>query len=198
MITITESRDWELSRQQVWSLISLLQTVWPDEDKTVSQLVDHFIAATNRHRSPYRTGVSDAVRFIAWDGEIAIGQTETFARQVKTAIGEIRLMAGGRLVVAPESRRSGRGLSIKSSVAARLIRQVFTRVDRGEFPVCLFQTNVPNLFMKFGAKSVENSFVNTRNQRDPAACPWSDEHVGIYPSAYAWPDGPIDLNGEDF
>jgi predicted N-acetyltransferase YhbS len=94
---------------------------------------------------------------------------------------------------APEQR--GRGLG------AAVVRTAFAEVDEGREAVSLFQTNVPGFYATLGARSVGNVFVNPRHrsgEKGSVAQPWWNTHVMIYPAAYRWPDGEVDLGGPGY
>ena len=79
-----------------------------------------------------------------------------------------------------------------------IARSAFERVDSQLFPISLFQTGVPNFYLKLGARVIDNRFVNSKNKAAPNENPWWDTSVMIYPSSYEWTEGTIDLNGSGY
>jgi predicted N-acetyltransferase YhbS len=136
-----------------------------------------------------RTGF-EVVSFVVWDGGQAIAHARTFPRTIRSRSGDITLMGLAGVCVMPERRGEGLGRDV--------VRKAFERVDRGDFPVSLFQTTVPDFYTGLGAKAIANRFVNSRNTDDPEANPWWDPHIMIYPADAVWPDGTIDLNGSGY
>ena len=119
------------------------------------------------------------------DGQI-VATSWFFPRRIHTSRGPLDVLALAGVKTRPEFR--GRGLG------RRIVRAALEYVDRGTFPVSLFQTNVPEFYEKLNARRVENPFTN-RLAADPAATPWWDRFVMIYPARYPWPEGPIELQG---
>ncbi|MBK8475348.1 MAG: GNAT family N-acetyltransferase [Opitutaceae bacterium] len=131
--------------------------------------------------------------FIVWDRAAPIATAMVFPREIMTSRGALRVLALAGVCTAPECR--GRGFG------AAVVRAAFAQVDRGAFSVALFQTAVPDFYAKLGARTVSNAFVNSRyrpGDRGSAEHPWWDPNVMIYPAAFRWPEGPIDLLGEGF
>lgn len=128
-----------------------------------------------------------------WEREVPIATAMFFPREIMTNNGALRVLALAGVCTAPEFRGRGRG--------AAVVRAAFAQVDGGSFGVSLFQTSVPSFYAKLGARAVENAFVNSRHRpgdRGSAGHPWWDPNVMIYPAAFCWPEGEIDLLGEGF
>jgi hypothetical protein len=171
-----------LDESQIRALNQLWQAVWPVDCFDLDAFVARF-----RQRNGERP---ERVLHIVWDGETAIAAADTFAREVHHANGPLRLMALASVCSMPARR--GQGLGRLATLAA------FSRVDRGEFPLSLFQTPVPDFYARLGARLVTNRFVNRRHAEDPAKNPFWDPHVMIYPAHAAWPEGVVDLNGPGY
>jgi predicted N-acetyltransferase YhbS len=140
----------------------------------------------------FLTHRSDVLRcdYLVCDKDKAVAHALTFERPVTTNAREVSVMALSGVCVFPSYQ--GRGLG------AEIVRRGFGRIHVGEFAVSLFQTTIPAFYEKLGATLVPNRFVNSRNKNHPDANPWHDDSVMIYPKSYAWPVGPIDLNGPGY
>lgn len=116
-----------------------------------------------------------------------------FPLVVTTTVGRLRVLALAGVCSAPELRGGGLG--------AAVVRAAFAEGDEGRETVSLFQTSVPGFYAKLGARSVSNVFVNPQHlqgDKGSAAQPWWDSHVMIYPAAYRWPEGGVDLGGAGY
>ena len=182
LMILSQHTDNELMESQVWSIVSLIQSVWPDKDKTIAEMVAEWL----ERPSESAAADSDSKRFVLWEDDQAVAHGLTFGREIFTSEGSLLQMALAAVCVA-ESRR-GEGLG------ARVTRKAFEQVDNGVWPVSVFQTPVPGFYEKLGGKIVDNEFVNSKNEEDPQANPWW-EGVMIYPAEFPWPVGRIDLNG---
>lgn len=183
----------ELRRQQVADLTSeewrricvLFDQVWPTADgPLVGQRAEDF-----RQRMIH----DDREVFAAWAGEDLVALAMAFAREIQTGRGALRVMALAGVCCTPEWRGQGWG--------AAVVRAAFAEVDRGAFGLSLFQTGVPDFYRKIGAREVNNRFVNSRwreGDRGAVDAPWWDSHVMIYPAAFPWPTGEIDLLGTGY
>ena len=175
---LSQHTEKELTESQVWSIVSLIQSVWPNVDKTIVELVAECMD---------RAADSNSKRFVLWKDDQAIAHALTFEREIFTTEGSLKQMALAAVCVAESRRDEGLG--------AQVMRKAFEQVDNGVWPVSLYQTPVPGFYEKLGARIVDNEFVNSRNEEDPQANPWWEAEVMIYPAEFAWPDGRIDLNG---
>jgi predicted N-acetyltransferase YhbS len=181
-------RDHELSRAEVREVVRLVHSIWPLDDRPEAERVEAFIA---RARRQARNGSADrALRYVVWDGNHAIANAKIFPRGISTESGSLEVMALSALCVAPERRGEGLGKA--------LALQAFRRVDDGRFAVSLFQTSVPEFYEKLGARTVENDFCNRLNEEDPEGNPWNEPYVMIYPGTYDWPEGTIDIRGQQY
>jgi len=175
-----------LTESQALAIITLIDSVWPQRDKTVAEMVKDLLATSAELSSPD----SDSERIVVWEEGQAIALSHTFTREIFAPEGSIKTMALADVCVDPTRRGEGFG--------AQVARRAFGRVDSGVSPVSLFQTEVPDFYVKLGAKVIGNRFVNSKNDDDPRANPWWDPHVMIYPADYSWPAGQIDLNGAGY
>jgi hypothetical protein len=189
--TITTQESSRLSKEQVVEMVTLLNNIWPNPEKSVSEQVAGFLARYREHPGGAPGLTRPSIRHLVWqEGQLA-GHTHTFERRVITEAGEIPVMALSGVCVAEPVRGLG--------IGAALVRSAFERVGQGEFAVSLFQTTVPDFYRKLGAVVVDNVFRNSRNVADPGASPWeAGEEIMIYPSRFEWPRGTIDLNGPGY
>jgi predicted N-acetyltransferase YhbS len=190
MLNITVHRDSDFSKAEIVAVVSLLYRFWPSKEKTIDEMVDDFYETGRRRTGSYPQIRLPSLRYLVWDKDKAVAHALTFERPVTTNAGEVSVMALSGVCVFPSYQ--GRGLG------AEMARRAFGRIHEGEFAVSLFQTTIPAFYEKLGATLVPNQFVNSRNKNHPDANPWHDEWVMIYPKSYAWPEGPIDLNGPGY
>lgn len=186
MIEMRTHRDANLSVPEIESIVRLVDVVWPAEDVTLADRLRKFTSWVEENR---RTGF-DVTSFVVWDGSRAIAHARTFERVIHGPSASLTVMGLAGVCVLPERRGEGLGRDI--------VKKAFGRVDSGDFAVSLFQTAVPDFYLKLGARLVTNRFVNSLNAEDPDANPWWDPAIMIYPAGFAWPDGTIDLNGTGY
>lgn len=180
----TISSDDLFTREQVRSIVDLLNRVWPDPRRGVGELVEDFI---RRSRLPER---APNERVVIWEGTRPLALADSYGRRIITSAGELEVQALNSVCVDPDFR--GLGLGREAVLAA------FARIGRGDFPLALFQTGVPQFYEKLGARRVSNRFINRRHPEDPRANPWWEANVMIYPGNAPWPEGVIDLNGNGY
>lgn len=188
---LNDVADSALSTDEIVAVVSLLNAVWPSGDRTVPELVESFPELRRRFR--LSASARPALRHLVWDGADLVAHALTFERSVTVdgeSSRELRVLALSGVCVAPSHRGNGLG--------ANVVQRAFKRVDSGEFPVSLFQTGVPAFYEKFGGRVVDNRFVDSTNEADPAANPWNDPWIMIYPGTSSWPGGVIDLNGRRY
>ena len=58
-------------------------------------------------------------------------------------------------------------------------------------PVSLFQTDVPDFYVKLGGRVIDNPVINSVSDAKPQ---WSS-HLMLYPANANWPTGTVDLLG---
>jgi predicted N-acetyltransferase YhbS len=190
MFNVVLYENSELSRDQIVAIVSLLNSIWPNKEKTVTELVETFLERHHRYLASYPRIVHPSIRYLASSDGQLVGHAFTFERPVISDGVEISVMALSGVSVPVTHRGKGIGVA--------LARSAFERVGNSEFPVSLFQTTIPAFYRKLGATAVDNRFFNSRNQSNPDANPWNDGWVMAYPSGYAWPKGPVDLNGPGY
>ena len=180
---LSQHTEKELTESQVWSIVSLIQSVWPNVDKTIVETV----AECMDRASVDRAADSNSKRFVLWEDDQAVAHALTFEREIFTTGGSLKQMGLAAVCVAESRRDEGLG--------AQVMRKAFEQVDNGVWPVSVFQTPVPGFYEKLGGRIVDNEFVNSKNEENPQANPWWVGEVMIYPAEFPWPEGRIDLNG---
>ncbi len=172
-----------LPRREALAVVALTNGVWPCRDKTLEELARPLIEGMPAERPEQEI-------LTLWDNSRVIAHATTFRRTIYYGTGQsLSVLALVGVCVEPAKRGYGLG--------ARIVRKAFRRIESGEFPVCLFQTNVPDFYRRLGARTVDNPFVN-RQADNPELSPWWDPYVMIYPAAFAWPSGTIDLDGPGY
>lgn len=176
----------DLTLPQMRSLSALVHLAFPDPSCSLDARVAQLLAL--RARQPL-------TMFVVWDGETAIANASFFTREILTTSGLLPVMALAAVCSAPDRRGEGWG--------RRVVAAAFAEVDAGKVSVSLFQTGVPDFYRKLGARTVENLFLNTgeldpRPDHGTREQPWWSPHVMIYPAAYPWPEGPVDLRGPGY
>ena len=189
MINVSRHRDHELTKTQIYNIISLVNSIWPSKEKTVQELTEGFLKRIE-NKSGREHKRSKGLRFAVWDGDKPIAHANIFTRTIFTAKREIEVMALAGVCVTPERRGEGFGKNV--------VECAFDQIDNGEFIVALYQTGVPDFYAKIGATTIENEFYNSRDPDNPGDNPWWEPYVMIYPSSFQWPEGKIDLNGQGY
>lgn len=181
----------DLTESQVKAIVTLVNSIWPDKDKTISELIADWLAQIRQmQKSKSGKDGNHATHFLISEGNKAIAHARIFPREIYTPDGLLKVAALASVCVDANHRGEGLG--------AAVVRCAFEMVDRGTFPVSLFQTGVPGFYERLGARSVDNKFVNSGCDKDAEASPWWDKYVMIYPGEYPWPEGTIDLNGPGY
>ena len=176
--TITRYPAAALDPRQSRALAALIDQIWPQPDVRLPEL-----AARLRESSPI-----GSQRLIAWQGNQAVAHAHTFSRPIQTPTGRLEAMALAGVCVQPQLRSLGLGKAI--------VKQAFEQVEQGDFAFSLFQTGVPGFYEKLGCRAVANQFIDSTSQL--TGSPWHHVHVMIYPAAFPWPAGQIDLLGPGY
>ncbi|MFW6303859.1 MAG: GNAT family N-acetyltransferase [Candidatus Sumerlaeota bacterium] len=129
--------------------------------------------------------------FCVAEGDNILAKASVFPRLIELPGGRLKIMALAS--VCADKAHRGRGLG------AAVVRGAFEQVDRGHFPLALFQTTTPvrPFYEKLGARAISNRFINSRAD-DPEANPWWDPEIMLYPADYDWPEGTVDLLGKGY
>lgn len=171
----------DLSNRQIVSINALTDSTWPDNatQSSEEEKINEFHA-----RFPKKT-----CHCVFEDKEL-IGYAESFPIHIKIVNKEADVLGIGEVCVNPDYRGKGLG--------AMLVNSAFSRIDKDEYPLCIFQTGVPEFYRKLGCKLIKNKIINSKNSEAPDANPFWDEYAMIYPSTFLWPTGTIDLLGPGF
>jgi len=162
--------------------LELWERVWPSEGFDLERRLE--IWRERREAAPGQL-------HLAWspDGELR-GLCRSFPRTIEflESGSSLEALALAGVVSHPDFRGRGYGVAVAADA--------FSLVDEGAYPLSLFQTGVPEFYArKFGARVVENRFVNRRSETSPEANPWWDSEVLIYPADAPWREGCVDLGG---
>ncbi len=166
----------DLTKSQIVAINQLMDSTWPEnatqtsEEDKVKEFYDRFPAKTCH---------------CVYEDKVLIGYAESFPIHIKIVNKEADILGIGSVCVNPDFRGKGLG--------AKLVKAAFDRIDNDEYPLCLFQTAVPDFYSKLNCKLIDNQFINSKNSKSPKANPFWDDHVMIYPSTFLWPSGVIDL-----
>ena len=180
MIKMQRIHSKDLTRPSALEILRLQNSVWPSDEDVDSQC-DRFL-----ERSAIRPRQE---LIIAQDGESLIAGAEIFSRTIicQNQAYDVGCLAG--VCVLPQRQGEGLGKAI--------VQKVFSLIDTREFQVFLFQTEIPQFYLKLGAQVIKNRFIDGQSTQ-PFDNPWWDDTVMIYPTSYNWPEGVIDLNGGPF
>lgn len=166
----------DLPRAVGASICDLANTIWPPSDGASAPDLDEALASLE---------AQDLAHFVI-GGPQVLAHALIFRREVITARGPIVVGALATVCVHPDYRGRGWG--------ADVVRAAFAYLPELGAQVALFQTGVPRFYEKLGARLVSNRFFN----RDSAQVPFWDTFQMIYPEAFDWPEGPVDLNGPGY
>ncbi len=190
-VTLHHWKAGTLSEDQLFQVAELHFAAFGSKGRTIQQYVD------TRLRDPWCKGAETSpspplLHVLVADGRL-VAKAATFGRTILTAKGPRDVLGLAAVASHPELRGSGLG--------KRVVTAALERVDRGEYPIALFQTGTARSFYeKLGCRVVNNRFVNSRckPEKDANASPWWDSFVMIYPDHAEWPEGEIDLNGPGY
>jgi ribosomal protein S18 acetylase RimI-like enzyme len=163
MLTLMRRENATLLREEIVAIVALLNAIWPNKEKTLSELAETFLERHFGYLTAYPSISRPSVRYLDWSDDQLVGHAFTFERPIASDSAEFSVMALSGVCVAPSYRRKGIGTD--------LARNALHRIDEGEFQVSLFQTQVPGFYQRLGAVVVGNRFVNSRSHT-PDASPW--------------------------
>lgn len=168
---------------------TLLDKVWPKPDRGPVERAEQLKRLGQEYDGPAEEA---PISHLIWDDKQVIAHALTFCRRVRTAEGEMPLLALAYVGADPTYRGQGLGATVVSAA--------LSRVDGSTFPFCLFQTSfaVQSFYDRIGATLVENRIYNSLSETDPEASPFWDDVVMRYPSEGNWPEGEIDLVGRGY
>ena len=168
----------ELSFEQAAEIVLMLSAIWPPKDNNLSfdAMVRGYLAKNREH---------DLILYL--DGGAVAAHAITFTRTIGTSKGEMNILALAGVAVHPDYRKTGTGKLI--------VMDAFSCLSTYGFSLSLFQTGVPGFYLKLGAATVGNRFVNSLDSEYADKSPWWDKEVMIYPGTAGLPEGTIDLLG---
>ena len=186
MQVVSTYKDFELTKNQIIAIITLLNSVWPYKDKTISEVTNNWISEITQSEEAenYNT------HFVIWVTITAIAHAKIFSLEIYTKNGSIKIAALASVCVSPNYRNKGLGEIVTKSA--------FDYAKQSSFPASLFQTAIPEFYKKLGSKMVNNKFINSKNEKDPQKNPFWDKCIMIYPAEYNWSESIIDLNGQGY
>jgi predicted N-acetyltransferase YhbS len=177
-----------LNEAQARSIAELLIRVWPENSRTVSELMEQlFKTVCDYTGSKLRAPRSLVIR----NTDRTIAHATVFPRTIYTSAGEMTILALARVCTDPEYR--GRRLGI------RIVRAAFALVDEGIFPFSIFQTSeqVRPFYERLGSCTMDNPIIDS-TANDKTKSPFSDRVIMRYPSGDDWHEGEIDLFGPGY
>jgi GNAT superfamily N-acetyltransferase len=173
---------------QALAIARLIVATWPKEGRTAEKTTSNMLV--NSHSREGKPEQYDRY-FTIWDGTRVVANSHVFPRRIRTPHGEMVVMA--LAAVCADAKRRGEGLG------KIIVQAAFGLVDRGVFPISLYQTtpSVRPFYEKLGAREIHNPIVNSKAP-DPQARPFWDPVAMIYPADFDWPEGEIDILGEGY
>jgi predicted N-acetyltransferase YhbS len=180
-VRIIRSHD-DVSPVTCASVFNLANVVWPPA--AGAEPADPQ-AALEQWRTQVAAQV--AAHFIIGEGDKPVlAHARIFRREIFTSQGPLLVGALAMVCVHPDYRGRGWG--------AAVVRAAFDFLPELSTQVALFQTGVPQFYEKLGSRIIHNRFFNS----DKPGNPFWDKCEMIYPAAFAWPEGDIDLNGPGY
>ena len=129
------------------------------------------------------------IKFLLYyDNKDLVGHAEIFHRKIIINSKEIPILALAGVCVNPNFRGKNIGFEI--------VKKAFEYIDNGTYDLSVFQTNVPEFYLKLNCKQINNRFINSKSDTNVNLNPWRDPYVMIYPNTYEIGNKVIDLNGE--
>ena len=187
MHEIKQYRDTELTEDVAWAIARLAFQSCKESTKTVEDRFRAMMDGVGSTLPEHTTGL----RYAIWQDDRMVAHARTFVREMLIDDQSLTVLALATVCSDPDMRGQGLG--------AAVTRQAFQIIDDPAWPdVCLFQTPAAGFYEKLECRKVPNRFVNRKDEKDPEAWPWHDDTVMIYPAAYAWPEGVVDLNGPSY
>lgn len=164
------------------SIFALKSSIWP-----TSSLEESLTRWKSRHSTHCFLVGDETVADV--DQGMVLAHALIFKRELLTSHGPLPVGALASVCVHPDYRGYGWG--------AEVVRAAFSVMPELGVEVTLFQTGVPDFYRKLGARLIPNRFFNGQIPGDQNN-PFWEPHLMIYPAAFPWPEGDIDLNGEGF
>lgn len=158
-------------------IAGLLRAVWPSTDphRTLEQDIQNLREENEGH---YERDI------LFFDQSELIGYARIYKRDIIADQRRIHNMALSSVCV--KGGYQGHG------IGKQIVQQAFEFVDTGKFECSLFQTKVPDFYLKLGAGVIGNEVINSKNIHQK---PFSDPFIMVYPANFEFGKGQIDLNG---
>ncbi len=171
----------ELSTLEIKKILELLLLVWPPHNG---------MPAIEKMIKEYENGnqISFHKVLLHYNNNELVGHTEIFHREIIINSRVIPILALAGVCVSPVLRGKNIGFE--------MVRKAFEYVDNGTYNLSIFQTNVPEFYLKLNCKLINNRFINSKSETNVNFNPWRDPNVMIYPNSYEIGKNIIDLNGE--
>ncbi len=158
------------------SIFDLANTTWPPADAAQPPNLAETLA---------RWKAQGSVHFVIGAPQV-LAHAMIFRREIITTRGPLWVGALATVCVHLEHRGRGWG--------ADVVRAAFGYLPELGVEVALFQTGVPQFYERLGGCLISNRFFNG----DDPDNPFWDACEMIYPAAFDWPEGAIDLNGAGY
>ena len=161
-------------------IVKLLRSVWPSSnpEDTFEKDLEKF---TNLNTGDFEKNI------ICFDDNEITGFTRIFKREIIIGDNRLNNMALTNVCVKKEYRGNG--------IGRQVVQNAFSFVDNSEFVCSVFQTRVPDFYLKLGAKIIHNEVINSQ---DLPENPFWDPFIIIYPGSFETSNGRIILNGKGY
>ena len=173
----------ELARDTLCDIVELLAMMWPpaEGERNIEKELEEY-------RKDDSLTLNKSI--LIWDGDLLIGHTEIFNREIGNSQRTMKNMALANVCVRPGYRGNHYGLE--------LVRTAFDFVNGRQFECSVFQTDVPDFYRKFGCIIITNEFFNSLDPEDPDKNPWWNQCVMVYPGDFDIGKDKIDMNGKGY
>lgn len=173
----------KLRSHEIKSLLELLILVWPPVNGGPN--IDNLIKGYKiENKSPFHKVL------LYFNNKELVGHTEIFHREVIIDSEVIPILALAAVCVKPSFRGKNIGFE--------MVKKAFEYINNGTYNFSIFQTNVPEFYLKLNCKQINNRFINSKSDIAPNKNPWRDPNIMIYPNTFDIGNHVIDLNGECF
>lgn len=175
----------QASWEELLACADICVETWPKPDLTAESFAKWQLET--QQEGIFKPG--ENLRFVILDAQRIVAHAICFPRAIAVGGKPMTILALAAVCTRTDYRKRGLGSIV--------IKSCFGRVDRGEFPYCLFQTSHKNrpLYAQLGAAVVPNRIFNSL-AADPQANPFWDEIAMAYPPGF--PEGDIDLLGPGY
>jgi predicted N-acetyltransferase YhbS len=181
--SVIEYREKDLTNQQIYEIVSLINNEWPNPQKSVEEIIKDILDQINRGNR-----LNDR-RYVIWENLKCAAHARIFTRKIFSSDKELTVFGLADVCVSLSRRGEGLGRAV--------VEKAFEEVNKNH-SVSLFQTEIPKFYEGLNCKIINNKFFNSKNADEPKANPWWNDYVMIFPSNVAFPVGDIDLNGNGY